>query len=226
MSVRYKNQNHNNSKEIIGKKIKNKKQTLKSLDSKRINLINEIANAQANLNMLSSQKEKYEKINKEIRIYDLFLQATSKNGIPIQIINSLIPQINLEISKILKGSVGFTVELEADLETNAMDIYINYGDSRRIIEIGSGMEKMMAALAIRVALINVSTLPKTNTFIIDEGFGALDETNLESCGKLLHSLKKWFRNIIIISHIDQIKDITDNTLDITKKGKDSYVWYS
>ena len=43
--------------------------------------------------------------------------------------------------------------------------------------------------------------------IIDEGFGALDETNLEACGKLLHSLKKWFKNILVISHIDAIKDV-------------------
>ena len=58
-----------------------------------------------------------------------------------------------------------------------MDIYINYGDSRRIIELASGMEKMMAALAIRVALINISSLPKTSMLMIDEGFGSLDETN-------------------------------------------------
>ena len=47
------------------------------------------------------------------------------------------------------------------------------------------MEKMMASLAIRVALINCSTLPKTNMLMIDEGFGALDETNLESCGMVV-----------------------------------------
>ena len=60
--------------------------------------------------------------------------------------------------------------------------------------------------------------------IIDEGFGTLDETNLEACGKLLISLKKWFKNIIIISHIDTIKDIVDNSIDISKKGVDSYVY--
>ena len=115
------------------------------------------------------------------------------------------------------------MELEADTESNSMDIYINYGDSKRIIELGSGMEKMISSLAIRVALINISSLPKTNVLIIDEGFGSLDETNLESCGNLLKSLKKWFKNILVISHIDEIKDIVDNTIDIRKRGPDSYV---
>ena len=82
---------------------------------------------------------------------------------------------------------------------------------------------MMASLAIRVALINVSSLTKTNMLIIDEGFGALDELNIEACSRLLESLKKWFRNIIVISHVDAIKDAVDNSLDIVKNEKDSKV---
>ena len=107
-----------------------------------------------------------------------------------------------------------------------MDIYINYGDSKRIIELASGMEKMMASLVIRVALINISSLPKTNMLIIDEGFGALDETNIAACNTLLDSLKKWFRNIIIISHIDAVKDSVDNVIDISSVGNNSLVSYN
>ena len=107
-----------------------------------------------------------------------------------------------------------------------MDVYINYGDSKRIIELASGMEKMMASLAIRVALINVSTLPKTDVLIIDEGFGSLDETNIDNCNRLLESFKKWFKHILIISHVDAVKDVVDNVIDINKKGKDSVVFYA
>ena len=134
-------------------------------------MIKKIASIKAELNLVEKQKENYERINNKIRFFDLFIQATSKRGIPVQVISSLLPQINSEISKILKGVVGFTVVLEADVDSNAMDIYIDYGDSRRIVELGSGMEKMLASLAIRVALINVSSLPKTNMLMIDEGFG-------------------------------------------------------
>ena len=107
-----------------------------------------------------------------------------------------------------------------------MDAYINYGDSRRVIECASGMEKMMASLAIRVALINISSLPKTDLLIIDEGFGALDEMNVEACNRLLESLKKWFKNILVISHVDAVKDAVDNVLDITSKGKDARVIFA
>ena len=198
-------------------------QDLKKLDKQRIQIINDLANWKASKNFFIEQQRQYRDANEKLRLYDMFTQACSKRGIPVQIIHSLLPKINSEISKILQGVVGFTVDLEADLESNSMDIYINYGDSRRIVELGSGMEKMMASLAIRVALINVSTLPKSNMLIVDEGFGALDETNLEACSKLLESFTKWFKHILIISHIDSIKDIVDHTIDIMKKGVDSYV---
>jgi DNA repair exonuclease SbcCD ATPase subunit len=151
------------------------------------------------------------------------MRAFDKRGIPIQILSSQLPKINAEISRILQGVVGFTVELEADSNSNSMDIYLNYGDSRRIIECGSGMEKMISSLAIRVALINVSSLPKSDILIIDEGFGTLDEMNIEACNRLLTSLKRWFKSIFVISHIDAVKDATDNIVEITSKGKDSRV---
>ena len=224
LKEKFDNQDSNSGQILLESKIKKTNLQIKQLDNERTKLINKLAKEKAEKNMLVKQKKEFEKISKSLRVYDLFLQATSHKGIPVQIIHSMLPQINSEISKILKGVVGFTVELEADLDKNSMDIYINYGDSKRIVELGSGMEKMMASLAIRVALINVSSLPKTNMLMIDEGFGALDETNLEACGKLLQSLKKYFKNILVISHIDAIKDIVDNNIDIMRKGVDSYVF--
>jgi len=196
---------------------------LKIKETEKIKYINKLAELKAKIKSLKKDKKTYEDLKDLNRSYDIFSNAVSKKGIPLHIINKMLPAINTEISKILAGVVGFTVDIESDLETNSLDVYINYGDSRRIIELASGMEKMMASLAIRVALINVSTLSKTTTLMIDEGFGSLDATNLEACNRLLISLKKWFKNIIVISHVDVIKDCVDNTLDITKAGKDSHV---
>jgi len=224
LKERYDSQETDNTHILAERRISQTNNLIKEADKKRTGMITKLAKEKAEKSVLVKQKKEYEKISKSLRVYDLFIQATSNKGIPVQIIHAMLPQINTEISKILKGVVGFTVDLEADLDNNTMDIFINYGDSKRIVELGSGMEKMMASLAIRVALINVSSLPKTNMLMIDEGFGALDETNLEACGKLLHTLKKWFKNIVVISHIDEIKDVVDNNIDIMRKGVDSYVY--
>jgi exonuclease SbcC len=76
------------------------------------------------------------------------------------------------------------------------------------------MEKLIASIVIRVALTNISELPKPSMFIIDEGFGSLDDSNIESCARLMNNLKNEFRNILIISHVDAVKDIVDNVIDI------------
>lgn len=138
------------------------------------------------------------------------------------LINSSLPNINKEISEILHGVCNFKIELSEE-DNGSLNIYIDYGDSKRLIECCSGMEKMMASLAIRVALINVSNLPKSDVFIIDEGFGSLDSTNIEACGRLLQSLKKYFKSILIISHVDAIKDIVDTSIVIKSNNKDSHV---
>ena len=223
LQLRFDSQNKEDDKSGISKILDFKKEEFRKNDAKRVTLIKSVEATRLSLTQAVTQKNRYDELTIQLKVQDLFMQATSNRGMPIQIINSLLPKINSEISKILKGVVPFTVLLEAELESNAMNVFIDYGDSKRIIELASGMEKMISSLAIRVALINISSLPKTSMLIIDEGFGTLDETNLESCGRLLQSLKKWFKNIIIISHIDAIKDIVDHTIEITKLGPDSYV---
>jgi exonuclease SbcC len=208
---------------LMKRKINRLSSEITELDSNRMNLSESIGLLTNEINRLEKERDEFKELMSRWRIYELFMGAVSKKGIPLQIIMSQLPIINAEISKILQDVTGFTVELSADENSNDMDIYINYGDSRRIIECASGMEKMMASLAIRVALINISSLPKTDLLVIDEGFGALDEMNVESCNRLLQSLKRWFRNILVISHVDGIKDVVDVVLDIRQHGKNSMV---
>ena len=169
------------------------------------------------------EKLDYYNLIEEFKIADIFSSCISKKGIPTMLINSYLPKINKEINTILNGVVSFKIYLEEDDKGNNLNVYIDYGDSKRIIECASGMEKMIASIAIRVALINISSLAKSDIFIIDEGFGALDDSNIESCSRLLNSLKKYFKSILIISHIDAVKDIVDKSIEISVKGNDSYV---
>lgn len=206
--------------------ISNLTKTINDKDAERLSLMQTVGTLDSKIERTKAEKEKYSKLISDWRLYELFINAVSKNGIPLKITSIQLPAINIEISKILQGVTGFTVELVADPETNEMEIYLNYGDSKRIIECGSGMEKMMASLAIRVALINITSLPKSDLLIIDEGFGALDDMNVESCTRLLNSLKKWFKSILVISHVDAVKDAVDNVLDITHKEMNARVVYA
>jgi len=171
----------------------------------------------AEVEQLGKDKKSYEENNFHHNAINLLHKSLGRDGIPLQIVKKKLPIINHEIANILTGVTGFTVELESD--DKGMDIILDYGDSRRVIEVCSGMEKMMASLAIRTALIRVSSLPKSDTLIIDEGFGALDASNIEACTSLLRSLTKTFRSIIIISHVDTVKDVVDNVIEISTDNR-------
>jgi exonuclease SbcC len=104
-----------------------------------------------------------------------------------------------------------------------MDIYIEDGHSRRVLELGSGMEKMLASIAIRVALTNLSSLPKSDIIILDEGFNALDEEHVGKCLELLQTLKGYFKTVMVISHMQRVKEAADTIIEVVSTGQDSRV---
>ena len=183
----------------------------------------EIAKKEIEEGSLQEGQAEHKELRKKWRVYETLLSAYSKKGLPSQILDKLLPAINQEIDEILSGVVDFTVQLEIDSETNALEIYIDYGDSRRIIELGSGMEKMISSIAIRVALTRITSLPKPDFIIIDEGFGALDESQIVACNDLIKSLKRIYRFILVISHVDSIKDSVDQVIEITRTNGASRV---
>ena len=205
----------------IRSKIEELTKLIKSSDEIRMNLATQRGKLLSDIEKLSTERSARDVILKSMKTYEIISGAFSKKGIPLIITRSQLPVINAEISKILHGIVDFSVELENDDESDASEIYINYGDSRRIIELCSGMEKTIASIALRVALVNVSSMSKSDMFIIDEGFGTLDDAGVEACNRLLTSLKKFFRLILVITHVDGIKDVADHILEITKNEKDS-----
>jgi len=195
----------------------------KTLNNEKNELSRELGRTETTLEKTLLDKEMRAKELKRIRAYELVIQALSKKAIPLTILRSQLPVINNEISEILKGIVNFTVELEIEEDSDTLEIYLNYGDRRRVIELGCGMEKFIAAMSIRVAMINVGTLPKSDLFIIDEGFSALDDTNTEACNRFLLSLKRYFRVVFVIAHSDQIKDTVDTVIEIMKDDEDSKI---
>lgn len=195
------------------------------LDAEKMQFATERGRIQTIIDKHVHERERREETLQQMRAYELVTLAFSRRGIPSVITSSQLPIINAAVAEILHGIVDFTVELETDDESDSTEIYINYGDSRRIIELGSGMEKMVASVAIRVALINVSSLPKTDMFIIDEGFGALDDAGVEACNRLLTSLKRYFKTVIVITHVEGVKDAADLVIEVTKSEKDARVTY-
>ena len=76
----------------------------------------------------------------------------------------------------------------------------------------------MCAMALRLALLSVSSLPKSDLFILDEPGTALDEENMEGFIRILELIKVYFKNVLLISHLDSLKDCVDMQIVIEKKA--------
>ena len=152
----------------------------------------------------------------------LFMTCTHANGISYDIIKKRLPIIYDEISKTLSNIVDFEVFFEND--DKKLDIAIKHPSyDARPIEMCSGAEKTIAAMAIRLALLNVSTLPKGDVFILDEPGTALDADNMEGFIRILDMIKTQFKTVLLISHLDSLKDIVDSQIMIEKLEGKAYV---
>ena len=174
------------------------------------------------LKNLMDMKSELKLLRQEYSAYDLFQKCMHSGGISYDIIKRKLPVINNEIAKVLTNVVDFEVFFEE--EGRRLNIFIKHPDfEARPLEMGSGAEKTIAAMAIRLALLSVSNLPKPSLFILDEPGSALDETSMEGFVRILDMVKSYFKTVLLISHLDSLKDIVDTQLSIEKNGEYAHV---
>jgi DNA repair exonuclease SbcCD ATPase subunit len=188
-------------------------------DLKKVN--SEVLKLNGRISALQNQKETIEERIKEVRsleeqskLFEYYLNALGKDGVSYELIEKALPMIEGEVNNILGQIVEFGMQLEMDGKN--INAYLVYGDQKWSLEMCSGMERFISGLAIRVALINVCNLPRPNFLVIDEGFGTLDSENLQSLFMLFTYLKTQFDFVMIISHIDSMRDVVDNLVEIKK----------
>lgn len=189
---------------------------LKNINTEHIDAYSRKVSILDQTKLIEEQVKKIEQYEIEEGGYQYYLTAVGKDGVPYTIIADAVPRIEQEVNNILSQIVEFTIDMETDGKN--VNIYIKYEDRRWPLDLCSGMEKFMTALALRVALINISNLPRPNFLVVDEGFSALDATNIAMIHALFDYLKSNFDFIIVISHLDVMRDMVDKQIEIKKEN--------
>jgi len=178
---------------------------------------------------IMEQLEEMTKIEREfeayryyMEAYRYYMEAINKDGLPYKLISKTIPNIEAEINAILSQIVTFSIALDVDGKNFGGRIVYDHERSWPL-ENSSGMERFISSLAIRVALLRASNLPKSNFLIIDEGMGSLDTEFLHGMQLMFDLLKSQFDFVIVISHLDNIRDMVDNILEITNTNGYSHI---
>ena len=171
------------------------------------------------------QLDKYKKLETEYKAYGYYLESVKRDGIPYDLITKAMPKIEAEINNVLNQVVDFNMVLQSDGKN--INGYIIYDeDNFWPLELTSGMERFLSSLAIRIALINVSALPRPNFIAIDEGWGSLDAEHISAVVNLFDYFRNKFDFSIIISHVDTMRDMVDNLIEVNKINGFSQICHS
>ena len=185
-------------------------------------LVKENGSIEAKITVCQEERERKEQLEKDYAVYDLYQRCMHSSGISYNIIKKRLPIINNEIAKILTNIVDFEMFFEND--GKHLKMFIKHPKHEpRPLEMGSGAEKTISAMAIRLALLTVSSLPKSDIFILDEPGSALDADNMDGFVSLLDLVKSHFNTILLISHLESLKDCADQQITIEKNNGYAYV---
>ena len=200
----------NNSLDMVTDNTNNVFGEIKVVDTKRRSILD-------NIKKVEELEDKYE-------AYQYYLDAVKRDGVPYDLISKALPTIEGEVNNILSQLVDFQMVFEMDGKN--INNYIVYDDDNIWpLELSSGMERFISSLAVRVGLINVSNLPRSNFLAIDEGWGTMDSDNLNSVYSLFQYLKSQFQFTLIVSHIDSMRDAVDTLLEIKKEKNYSNIMF-
>jgi DNA repair exonuclease SbcCD ATPase subunit len=142
--------------------------------------------------------------------------------LPYILLDKIKPILEKKVNDMLSLATDFSIQF--DMSDNKIDIYLHrlaYKDRSIIVNNASGFERFMSSLAIRMALLELSNLPKINFMAIDEGWSSFDNHNINNVNVIMDYLKTKFDFILTISHITQIKEHCDQQIFL-KKDKSDY----
>jgi exonuclease SbcC len=189
----------------------------------------------AELEKRSTEKRKSlaEATEKE-SIYKQLAQIFGKKGIQAMLIETALPEIEAEANRLLSrmtdGRMSLTIEPQKITKkgdiSETLDIKIADELGTRNYEMFSGGEAFRIDFAIRIALSRLlarragAPLP---TLIIDEGFGTQDADGIEKLKEAINSVQDDFQKILVITHIDELKDAFPTRIDVVKKADGSTI---
>ncbi len=188
------------------------------------------------LDGLEKRKKEKEKAlaqsGKEESLYRELARAFGKGGIQALLIEMAFPEIEVEANRLLGRMTDnrMHVKFETQRETKkgdiaeTLDITISDELGTRNYEMFSGGEAFRIDFAIRIALSRLlarragAPLP---TLIIDEGFGTQDSTGIEKLKEAINSIQDDFERILVITHIEDLRDAFPTRIDVVKTGEGS-----
>ncbi len=217
---------------------------LLALKEKENILQRETGAAQQKVAVLEGQKErrgelekKRDELSRKVKAYRQLEGAFGKDGVPALLIEQALPQIELRANQILERlsggnmSVRFITQREYKVTSRedkkeTLEIQIQDQSGVRDYEMYSGGESFRIDFAIRLALSHILAQragARLQTLVIDEGFGSQDSLGRQRLIEAINLVKDDFKKILVITHVDEIKEAFSTQLLVEKTPRGSQV---
>jgi exonuclease SbcC len=168
----------------------------------------------------------------DLGLYEELRQAFGKRGVPAMIIETVVPELERDANRLLErmteGRLHVRIETQrltkgGDVR-EALDIIISDELGKRAYELYSGGEAFRIDFAIRIALSQLLARragAQLRSLFIDEGFGTQDARGREYLVDAISSIQDDFDRILVITHIDELKDAFPNRIEVRKTPQGS-----
>ncbi len=167
-------------------------------------------------------------------LYAELRTAFGIQGIPAMIIEAVVPEIEAEANSLLarmtNGRMHVRLETQKEIlsgETReTLDIRIADELGERPYENYSGGEQFRVNFALRVALSRLLARragAQLQTLFIDEGFGSQDAQGRERLVEAIHAIQDEFACILVITHLEELRDAFPARIEVTKTPNGSVV---
>ena len=158
-------------------------------------------------------------LSSKVDILKKYLKIVSSNGIPLFMLSDLIPKLEEEVGKFISTFVSF--KLMVRINKNNIDILVSE-DKKGVRKWNasncSGFEQFIINLGFKIVINKISNTHSPDFIAIDEGWGCFDNNNIEKVEKIFDIMREHYKFVIIISHIEKLKEKVDMNVEIIYDG--------
>jgi len=174
-------------------------------------------------------------LTEERAVYDELVQAFGKKGVQAMLIETAIPELENEANELLARMTDNQLHLafetqrdtkRGDATIETLDIRISDGLGTRDYAMFSGGEAFRVNFAVRIALAKLLARragASLKTLVLDEGFGSQDGHGRDRVVEAINSIEADFERILVITHIEELKDVFGARIEVAKTP-DGSVW--
>lgn len=163
-------------------------------------------------------------LKKEIEKEKILLKLMDKDGLPLYLLMKKMEPMEKQMNELISPFLP-DKKIRFYIDQKTIEFGTFQSDNKNLCNYFGGMESFIIDLSLKLTFAKYGNLPRSNFFIIDEGISVLDSERIYNISFLFNFLSNITSNVLLISHIPQIRDFVDKEMIIEKKNDKSFIHY-